>query len=286
MEKSIKLATNPKEILHLISTIISWTLFVLLLLCASFLIYYFVATKLFSAFGSSFEPKYSLYSIMSGSMTPNIKVYDVIVDVRVDDPEDLKIGDVITFISNSPETKGMTITHRIISIIKNADGTYSYQTKGDYNPIEDSGWVNFNSIIGKVALKIPGLGRIQAMVANTTGLLLIILCVALTILLSSLIKKLKGTLPIDVNSPLGKLLHKQLYLPYTRKPIVESKEISEPHDVTELIINPALIPEMKEDSVSSRELKPNEVSNEEKVEKIIDTEIDEDDFEIDLPDLK
>ena len=223
-----------------------------------------------------------------------------------------KIGDVITFISNSPETKGMTITHRIVSIIKNEDGTYSYQTKGDYNPIEDTGWVNFNSIIGKVALKIPGLGRLQAMVASSTGLLLIILCIALFILLKSLIRKLREqTSAIDVNSPLGKILHKQLYLPYTKRKVIgpvmpipdaltndslpnlakENGVIEEPHNVSELVINPALaseiieetsnndLPEIKKENIED----PKEVSQ---VEKIIRLEEDTDDFEIDLPDLK
>lgn len=255
--------SNIKDILHLISTIFSWTLFVLLSICGAFLIYYFVSTKVFAAFGSKYEPKFSLYAIMSPSMTPNIQVYDVIIDLRVDDPEDIKIGDVITFISSSMETSGMTITHRVVSIRKNNDGTYSYQTKGDANPIEDSGSVDFNSIIGKVALKIPALGRIQVLIGSSTGLILILLCISLFILLKSLIKKLREyDNPMKVRGRIGTLLHKPLYLPYTQRPNnsvnsnqVKNEEMAKPEDeIPEIkIVTPTKIDD--EDDIELPKLK-------------------------------
>ena len=220
-----------QEIAHLISTILSWTLFVLLSICGILLIYYFVSAKVFAAFGSKYEPKFSLYAIMSPSMTPNIQVYDVIVDLRVDHPEEIAIGDVITFVSSSTETKGMIITHRVVSIFKNDDGTFAYQTKGDANPIEDSGLVDFNSVIGKVALKIPALGRIQVFAASATGWLLIILCVALFIILKSLIRKLRQyDNSTKVRGRIGTILHKPLYLPYPKK-------INKPIDPNNLVNN-------------------------------------------------
>ena len=279
MDTKIK-NNNTKEILHLISTIFSWTLFTLLVICAAILLYYFVATKIFSAFGSKYEPKFSLYSIMSPSMTPNIKVYDVIVNFKVDKPEDIKIGDVITFISNSPETKGMTITHRVVSIIKNKDGTFSYQTKGDANPIEDTGVVNFNNILGKVSLKIPALGRLQVFVGSATGLILIVLCIALFILLKALIRKLReNNNPNKVRGKIGTILHKPLYLPYTIN-IISRKEENK-----------------KETPKSSEKIEIDDIDLPiEKSKKVVDTDISElpklkeeesnDDIDIDLPDLK
>lgn len=214
---------NFKEILHLISTIISWTLFCILIICAAFLVYYFIATQIYAIKGEKYEPKFSLYSIMSNSMVPNIKVYDVIVDVRVDNPEDIKTGDVITFISNAPETKGMTITHRVVAVLKDKDGNYFYKTRGDNAPAEDSGRVAYNSIIGKVALKIPQLGRIQLFISDTTGGVLIILCIALFIILKGLVKRLFNKLhPEFIHNKLLTLLNKPLYLPYKGKIITES----------------------------------------------------------------
>jgi len=53
------------------------------------LVYYFVAVRIYAAKGSGHEPKFSLYTIITPSMTPNINVYDVVVDVKVDMPENI-----------------------------------------------------------------------------------------------------------------------------------------------------------------------------------------------------
>ena len=94
MDTKEQTKTNYKEIIHLISTIISWTLFSILIICVVFLAYYFIAMQVYALKGERYEPKFSLYAIMSNSMVPNINVYDIIVDIRVDDPTDIKTGDV------------------------------------------------------------------------------------------------------------------------------------------------------------------------------------------------
>ena len=191
METEVKSSTTFRDILKLISTIISWTVFVLLLIVAALLLYYFVATRIYASKGSGYEPKFGLYTIISGSMTPNINVYDVVVDVRVDNPEDIEIGDVITFYSDDPQVGGGTITHRVISIVKAENGEYSYQTKGDFNLIEDENLVAFDDIVGKVALKIPQLGRVQFFLASSMGWLTIIMLIVLLIIFNSFKKLYK-----------------------------------------------------------------------------------------------
>lgn len=191
METEVKSNMTFRDILKLISTIISWTVFVLLLIVAALLLYYFVATRIYASKGSGYEPKFGLYTIISGSMTPNINVYDVVVDIRVDNPEDIEIGDVITFYSDDPQVGGGTITHRVISIVKDENGEYSYQTKGDYNLIEDESLVEFEDIVGKVALRIPQLGRVQFFLASSMGWLTIILVIALLVIFNSFRKLYK-----------------------------------------------------------------------------------------------
>lgn len=186
----VRKSTKFGDIIHLVSTIISWTIFVLLILCAIFLTYYFFATKVYMAKGSGYEPKVSLYTIVSPSMTPNIKVYDVVVDTKVDHPEDIKTGDVITFNSDNPELRGSTITHRVIAIQKDIDGKYYYQTKGDANLAEDSSLVPFSQVVGRVALKIPQLGRVQFFLASSFGWLLVVVIPALYIIIKDILKLL------------------------------------------------------------------------------------------------
>lgn len=206
--------SNIKKYAKFVSTVISWTIFVLLLICAAFLLYYFIATHLYATKGDKFEPKFSLYTIISPSMTPNIEVYDIVIDVRVDEPEDVKIGDVITFVSTSTESVGKTVTHRVVSIIKDEAGNYSYQTKGDRNPIEDSGSVPYNNVIGKVALKLPQVGRIQLFVASKMGWLFVILVPALFIIFKDTFKIFDLMKKVPVQGRLATILNRPLYLPY------------------------------------------------------------------------
>lgn len=192
MDNEVKNKLSLKEIFKLISTIISWTVFVLLLICAAFLLYYFIATKVYVAKGTGYEPKFSLYTIVSPSMVPNINVYDVVIDVKLEKPEDVKINDVITFNSSIPGVEGGTITHRVIAISKDKEGNYYYKTKGDNNLVDDGVDVSFNSIVGKVALRIPGLGKVQSFMASSMGWLMFILVPALYIIIKDILRIIKN----------------------------------------------------------------------------------------------
>ncbi len=181
-----------KKALKTISKIISWAIFIILILVAAFLLYYYIATKIYTAKGPGYEPKYSIYTIVSGSMTPNIKVYDTIINKRVDDPKEIKVGDVITFISNGVLTSGMTTTHRVIAITED-EGEMCFQTKGDANDVQDQTCAKYSNIIGKVILKIPQLGQIQFFLASKAGWLLCILIPALIIIIRDILKIMKLT---------------------------------------------------------------------------------------------
>ena len=101
-----------------------------------FLVYYLISAKKY-ANTPGYQPKVSLYTIISGSMEPNIRVYDVVIDVAVSSPEKIKKGDVITFKSSGGISKGLIVTHRVVDI-KLVNGKYEYVTKGDWNATIDT----------------------------------------------------------------------------------------------------------------------------------------------------
>lgn len=180
-----------KKVIHAISKFISWVFFAVLLVAAAFLLYYFIATKIYAAKGPGYEPKFSIYTIVSPSMTPNINVYDAIVNIKVDDPNDIEVNDVITFISSSVLTPGITITHRVIGITKDDNGDICYRTKGDFNNVEDQACAKYRNVLGKVLFKIPQLGRVQFFLASKAGWLFCILIPALYIIIKDVLKILK-----------------------------------------------------------------------------------------------
>ena len=145
--------------------------------------YYNRKTKMMQARGESYTPPFGLYTIISGSMEPNIHVYDVVVALGEDDVSKIKVGDVITFISTWDVNEGLVVTHRVISIDKNSKGEYELTTKGDNNPIVDPTSVATDDIYGKVMFKIPKLGYLQRFFAKPINFLLGILIPAMIVLI-------------------------------------------------------------------------------------------------------
>lgn len=190
MKSSDNFFQQFKQISKTIAMIISWTIFALLVLIIGFLAYYMVSANIYAKKGEKFEPKFSLYTIVSPSMEPNIKVYDVILNTRIDDPSNIKVGDVITFISTSTISNGMTVTHRVTRVVNGPDGL-EFATKGDNNTIEDTDTAKVGNLLGKVVLKIPQLGRLQFFLSTKGGWLLIVLFPALLIIVNDILKIFK-----------------------------------------------------------------------------------------------
>lgn len=176
-----------KYVLKYLSSIFTWALFVILISFAILLAYYFVTSKLGNKGGIKSQPAFSIYTIVSGSMIPTINVYDVIINVKVDDPSSLEVGNIITFKSTSSISYGMTVTHRIKDI-QIVDGEYQYITKGDNNMIQDGAPALYSNLIGRAVLRIPYLGKIQFFVAKPIGWVSIVLVPALFIIISDVIK--------------------------------------------------------------------------------------------------
>lgn len=171
-----------------ISKLFSYAIIVALIFLGIFFAYYFISLKMYEKNPTINIPKFGLYTIISPSMEPNVRVYDVVVDLNIFSEKSIKEGDIITFISNSNVSKGLTVTHRVVKVITNADGTKSYLTKGDNNLKVDQSPVNYDDILGKVLFKIPQLGRIQFLIADKFGWILVVLLPALGVIIYDFIK--------------------------------------------------------------------------------------------------
>lgn len=140
--------------------------------------------------GGNTTPIFSSYIIASGSMEPNIKVYDMVVNQRVS-PYELKVGDIITFFSESKMSYGLTITHRVIGITQDAEGNYYFRTKGDANNSTDDYLVPEDHIVGKAIVKVPKMGYVQKFISSVYGLMILIMVPCLLFTLGQLVKYIK-----------------------------------------------------------------------------------------------
>lgn len=190
MEKMNKRERRKKirYYLNKAAKLLSYAVIVVLIFLGIFFAYYFVSLKAYEKNPTTNIPRFGLYTIISPSMEPQIKVYDVVVDLNVFNEDNIKKGDVITFISNSNVSKGLTVTHRVVDIITNADGSKAYITKGDNNLKADQATVKYSDVLGKVLFKIPQLGRVQFLIADKFGWILVILLPALGVIIYDFIK--------------------------------------------------------------------------------------------------
>ena len=108
------------------------------------------------------------FTIISGSMEPNISINDLVIIKEVDKSE-IKKGDIVSFKIN-----GEIITHRVINVETDTNGEPLYTTQGDANNIQDYNKVKFENIEGKYIGKIPKVGKIVITLKNKETLTVLI----------------------------------------------------------------------------------------------------------------
>ncbi len=206
-----------KKPLKFIGSIFSWTIILILIIVSVFLAYYFIASNIYSAKGAGYEPAVSLYTIVSPSMVPNINVYDVVLVNKVRDPSEIEKGDIISYNSSDfREGEVISVTHRVVDVMIDNNGNYSYITKGDNNYTRDPVPVNYSSIIGEVSLRIPRLGEVQFFLASEIGWIIVVIIPALFVIIKAVIR-------ITRLAELGKRIPKDSFLfPIFNKPILLS----------------------------------------------------------------
>ncbi len=176
-----------KRVLHYLTTLIMYSVLTILILVGIGFVAYYVDLQINASKGFEKPPLVSAYTIVSPSMVPTIDVRDVIITMRTE-IEDVKIGDVVTFVSSDPMYNGITITHRVVGFAESSNGEKMLRTKGDNNNAEDSALVGESNLLGKVMLIIPFIGYIQEMLSNMFGILIIIVIPCAAIIVYDVVK--------------------------------------------------------------------------------------------------
>lgn len=188
----VKIVKKKEPLIKFILGVISYAIFIFLLLIGITLLIYVLDIKIRAAKGDYSSPTFNAYVVLTGSMLPEIQVYDVVVTKKVE-PSKLNEKDIITFASADSRFLGTIITHRILKKNYDADTkSYTFQTKGDNNNVADSALVPENNIYGKVILKIPKLGYLQEFLASDGGWIIVILIPCLTVISYDIVKLVKG----------------------------------------------------------------------------------------------
>lgn len=103
------------------------------------------------------------YVVLSGSMEPTYPTGSLIY-VKDVEPQDVKVGDPITFVLNEDLT---VATHRVVEV-NETDGWF--RTKGDANDSPDGSPVLFENLIGVPQFCIPKLGFLTDFLTHAPGM--------------------------------------------------------------------------------------------------------------------
>jgi len=120
------------------------------------------------------------YVVSSGSMVPELQVFDVLV-VQGNDPfESILVGDVIVF--DRPIDHDRVIVHRVVAITN--EDPFTIRTKGDANPASIPGTdfpITEEEFIGKVAYVIPQVGYVTRILTPPINYIIIAIIIAVMI---------------------------------------------------------------------------------------------------------
>lgn len=105
---------------------------------------------------------FRVFNVISGSMEPTYSVGDLLY-VKPVEPEDVRVGDPITFVLNE---NLVVATHRVVDI---DEENQFFITKGDANANADASPVHFNNLIGVPKFHIPLLGYVSDYVQHPPG---------------------------------------------------------------------------------------------------------------------
>lgn len=145
------------------------------------------------------------YVITNGnSMGPQWQAGDLAVLRAADD---YRVGDVAAFRSDDIKN---TVMHRIIDEDEEA-GTYRF--KGDNNKDVDSEVVREEQMLGKLVLRVPGVGKYLNVILQPINLLLIVASIAAFLNDRKKSKALKGGRRESDKPALGRLTLRSLSLP-------------------------------------------------------------------------
>lgn len=151
--------------MNIIKTTLVW---LVVLLAVSMMIFTVVSVTTFNRndrdlFG------YKMYIVNSDSMAKTDFDAGDLILVKEVNPNTLKVGDIITFMSQDTESFGETVTHKIRKLTTDADGNPGFVTYGTTTDVDDQTIVTFPYILGKYESHIPGLGHFFNFLKTTPG---------------------------------------------------------------------------------------------------------------------
>jgi signal peptidase len=154
-----------KKALNIIKTTFVW---LVVLLAVSMMIFTVISVTTFNRNDRALFG-YKMYIVNSDSMAKTDFDAGDLILVKEVNPNTLKVGDIITFMSQDTESFGETVTHKIRKLTTDAEGNPGFVTYGTTTDVDDQTIVTFPYILGKYESHIPNLGHFFNFLKTTPG---------------------------------------------------------------------------------------------------------------------
>ncbi len=118
---------------------------------------------------------YKAFIILTDSMKKTDFDAGDLILVKEVDPATLQEGDIISYISQSSNSFGKTITHKIRCLTTTTDGDSGFITYGTTTGTDDEQIVTYPCVVGKYQFCIPNLGYFFHFLKTVPGYLICIL---------------------------------------------------------------------------------------------------------------
>lgn len=125
-----------------------------------------------------------VFYVASGSMLPEYEVGDILISMETD-PEDINVGDAVTYLGDEGDIKGKVVTHEVIEKRQDENGKYIFVTKGTANTIADPE-ITEDQVYGKVVYRAVLLSEICKLLQNIYGFYFLII-VPLAIIIAKIL---------------------------------------------------------------------------------------------------
>lgn len=118
---------------------------------------------------------YKAFIVMSESMSrTDFTTDDLILVKNVKDPSAYQEGDIISFVSQDPDSRNEIVTHKIRRAAVDEYGNPGYITYGTTTDTDDRTIVTYPFILGQYRAKISGVGAFLRFLKSTLGYLVCI----------------------------------------------------------------------------------------------------------------
>ncbi len=115
----------------------------------------------------------NLLMVVSQSMEPTVPMGSIVVSYPMTVPDEIGVGDVITYSVADLGGEAILITHRVVDVIRK-DAEVRYRTQGDGVNEPDTVLVSPDKIIGKMWFSLPLVGYLVAFIRTPIGYLTLI----------------------------------------------------------------------------------------------------------------